>query len=189
MVVVDNWFGDFGVVPCNSMKYPMKVHGTHMSFEMVLSSCMKFHRTHTYPFPNFNGGNVEVWEWINNFIPHLTWCNYLSMLGLKLSCLQTWSRVTCACWPSWRTKARPTVTVTVVTVDSFTNMWNIFFIISHNWDGTHSWNPSTWKTRASSFWKVNKILLMAQRQNKTGHQQPRNGYNYTGILCFQPRKG
>ena len=23
-----------------------------------------------YPFPNFNGVTVEVWEWINNFIPH-----------------------------------------------------------------------------------------------------------------------
>ena len=24
----------------------------------------------TYPFPNFNGCTVEVWEWISNFIPH-----------------------------------------------------------------------------------------------------------------------
>ena len=23
-----------------------------------------------YPFPNFNGEPVEVWEWIGNFIPH-----------------------------------------------------------------------------------------------------------------------
>ena len=23
-----------------------------------------------YPFPNFNGANVDVWVWINNFIPH-----------------------------------------------------------------------------------------------------------------------
>ena len=23
-----------------------------------------------YPFPNFNGAAVEVWEWISNFIPH-----------------------------------------------------------------------------------------------------------------------
>ena len=23
-----------------------------------------------YPFPNFNGTTVEVWEWISNFIPH-----------------------------------------------------------------------------------------------------------------------
>ena len=26
----------------------------------------------TYPFPNFNGSTVEVWEWISNFIPHFT---------------------------------------------------------------------------------------------------------------------
>ena len=25
-----------------------------------------------YPSPNFNGGTVEVWEWISNFIPHFT---------------------------------------------------------------------------------------------------------------------
>ena len=25
----------------------------------------------TYPFLNFNGCTVEVWEWINNFTPHL----------------------------------------------------------------------------------------------------------------------
>ena len=24
----------------------------------------------TYPFPNFNGCTIEVWEWISNFIPH-----------------------------------------------------------------------------------------------------------------------
>ena len=24
----------------------------------------------TFPFPNFNGATVEVWEWISNFIPH-----------------------------------------------------------------------------------------------------------------------
>ena len=37
----------------------------------------------TFPFPNFNGAAVEVWELINNFITHFT-CEYLSMLGLKL---------------------------------------------------------------------------------------------------------
>ena len=26
----------------------------------------------TYPSPNFNGCTVEVWEWISNFIPHIT---------------------------------------------------------------------------------------------------------------------
>ena len=25
-----------------------------------------------YPSSNFNGATVEVWEWINNFIPHFT---------------------------------------------------------------------------------------------------------------------
>ena len=28
----------------------------------------------TYPFLNFNGYAVAVWEWISNFIPHLTGC-------------------------------------------------------------------------------------------------------------------
>ena len=26
----------------------------------------------TYPFPNFNGATVEVWEWISNFISHFS---------------------------------------------------------------------------------------------------------------------
>ena len=25
----------------------------------------------TYPFPNFNGATVEVWEWISNFVPRV----------------------------------------------------------------------------------------------------------------------
>ena len=23
-----------------------------------------------YPFPNFNGYTVEIWDWLSNFIPH-----------------------------------------------------------------------------------------------------------------------
>ena len=39
----------------------------------------------TYPFPNFNGITVEIWEWISNFIPTLYWaCDYLSILVDKL---------------------------------------------------------------------------------------------------------
>ena len=26
----------------------------------------------TYPFLNFNGATVEVWEWISNLIPYVT---------------------------------------------------------------------------------------------------------------------
>ena len=34
----------------------------------------------TYPFPNFNGCTVEVWEWISNFIPTIyNGCNNLSI--------------------------------------------------------------------------------------------------------------
>ena len=36
-----------------------------------------------YPFANFNGCTVEVWEWISNFIPHFV-MNVITMLGLKL---------------------------------------------------------------------------------------------------------
>ena len=42
----------------------------------------------TYPFRNSNGATFDVWEWISNFIPHLTGHIlgiYLSMLGLKLN--------------------------------------------------------------------------------------------------------
>ena len=26
----------------------------------------------TYPFPNFNGAAVEVWEWFSNYVPNFT---------------------------------------------------------------------------------------------------------------------
>ena len=40
----------------------------------------------TYPFPNFNGCTVEVWEWICIFYSTLyNDCIYLPMLGLKLT--------------------------------------------------------------------------------------------------------
>ena len=43
----------------------------------------------TYPFPNFNGATVEVWEWITNLISHfmmgvISNSDLLSMLGFKL---------------------------------------------------------------------------------------------------------
>ena len=37
-----------------------------------------------YPFPNFNGRTVEVWEWIMNFIAHFNGCYYISIPRLKL---------------------------------------------------------------------------------------------------------
>ena len=39
----------------------------------------------TYPFLNFNGGTVEVYEWISNFIPHIIMDVITYMLGLKLN--------------------------------------------------------------------------------------------------------
>ena len=38
----------------------------------------------TYPFPNFNGATVEVWEWISNFIPHLMMDELLIHSGFTL---------------------------------------------------------------------------------------------------------
>ena len=38
----------------------------------------------TYSFPNFNGCTFEVWEWINNSIPHFIMGEVTFMLGLKL---------------------------------------------------------------------------------------------------------
>ena len=51
-----------------------------------------------YPFPNFNGATVEVWEWISNFIPHFIMdvC-YSSTLKLTGHYLPRWRiPTTCA---------------------------------------------------------------------------------------------
>ena len=53
-----------------------------------------------YPFPNFNGCTVEVWEWINNFIPNFIMdvttypCWDVSQMGPRSSVA---SRMTAAC--------------------------------------------------------------------------------------------
>ena len=38
----------------------------------------------TFPFPNFNGATVEVWEWISNFIPHLIMDLIIHPFGIKV---------------------------------------------------------------------------------------------------------
>ena len=45
-----------------------------------------------YPFPNFNGATVEVWERISNFIYWV--CDYLSVLGLMLNLVSERGRCT-----------------------------------------------------------------------------------------------
>ena len=32
----------------------------------------------TYPFPNINSFTVEVWKWMNNFIAHFNYCNFIN---------------------------------------------------------------------------------------------------------------
>ena len=38
----------------------------------------------SYPFQNFNGCTVEVWDWICNFIPHFTEHVVLTNAGIKV---------------------------------------------------------------------------------------------------------
>ena len=38
----------------------------------------------TYPFPNFNGAAVDVWERISNFILHLLGMRLLVHAGIKV---------------------------------------------------------------------------------------------------------
>ena len=52
---------------------------TWISFNPSLNICCIHYEVWdeiTYPFPNFNGCSVEVWEWISNFIPHLIVITY-----------------------------------------------------------------------------------------------------------------
>ena len=41
----------------------------------------------TYPFPNFNGATIEVWEWISNFIPHFIMDVITHLIWWKLNCI------------------------------------------------------------------------------------------------------
>ena len=53
-----------------------------------LTGCLKFVLTVRVQIDNMPALvqiTALVWEWISNFIPHFTVCDYLSMLGLKLN--------------------------------------------------------------------------------------------------------
>ena len=61
---------------CNLFFFPVK-----LPYRVCIPLCGAWTSNHihykvwgeiTYPFPNFNGAAVEVWEWKSNFIPHFT---------------------------------------------------------------------------------------------------------------------
>ena len=66
----------------NSLHFLLLVHDARSSFRWygwTLIPAWKSNYNHykvwyelTYPFPNFNGAAIEIWEWINNFILHFT---------------------------------------------------------------------------------------------------------------------
>ena len=61
---------------CYLLKNPILIHCVPVTpygvIELDQTHPYKFWDENTHPFPNFNGGTVEVWEWINDFITYLT---------------------------------------------------------------------------------------------------------------------
>ena len=54
-----------------NMPYWMSYHGLSLILAWITNYIHdKVWDEITYPFPNFNGYTIEVWEWISNFIPH-----------------------------------------------------------------------------------------------------------------------
>ena len=45
----------------------------------------------TYPFPNYDGAAVEVWEWISNFTPPIWWMELLFHAGIKV--MEQWYKI------------------------------------------------------------------------------------------------
>ena len=84
----------------------VKLYSTHTTTEDPFTNTGNFDHMAsklwneiTYPFSNFSGCTIDIWEWKSNFIPHFTLyrCNYLPLLGLKLHDISKripWSRNT-----------------------------------------------------------------------------------------------
>ena len=60
---------------------PFRLHELILSPVWIVTSIIN---EIIYPFPNFKGGTVEVWESVSNFTPHFTDMGLFSMLWLKL---------------------------------------------------------------------------------------------------------
>ena len=80
--------------PINIMKDITSTWETFYSHGLTLIPAWKSNHTPSnvwgeisYPFPNFNGATVEVWDWMSNFIPQLTAhiIAYWSVLRLKVT--------------------------------------------------------------------------------------------------------
>ena len=56
-----------------ALRFPVPLLLTWLNFNPSLDQYMpnKVWDKISYPFPNFNGSTVEVWEWISNFILHI----------------------------------------------------------------------------------------------------------------------
>ena len=88
-----------------------------------------------YPFTNFNGATIEVWEWISNHTLY-NGCNYISMLQLKLNHFSKRSPY-CMCGCIWITNI---VTAVLCQNKNCSNL------------GTHAHYPIRYGQ--SSFWLV-----------------------------------
>ena len=94
----------------------------------------------TYPFPNFNGYTVEVWEWISNFIPLLYWaCNYLSTQAIS-EWLHPWFTALIHRW----VKTEPQRPVTW--------SFDVFFDLRLNKELSKQWNRWWCETPSHSLW-------------------------------------
>ena len=79
----------FKNLPERTSRGPFYKHGLNL-IPAWISNCThnKVWDKTTYPFPNFNGCTVEVWEWINNFIPHVEGWEWINNF---IPCIGVWN--------------------------------------------------------------------------------------------------
>ena len=89
--VVDHIFNS-QKIPSNTPRSHIYQHGLITFIPACISDNIhnKVWDKITYPFPNFNGCTVEVWEWMNNF-------THASLSGSRLGIVQQDDRVTKGC--------------------------------------------------------------------------------------------
>ena len=132
----------------------------------------------TYPFPNFNGCTVEVWEWINNFIPLFT--GHVITLLIRVSKRGPWYRDEATVYPKKYAHGFVVLCFVVVTQSFIMNSHEVFI---HIHQGCFSGTGAIVRLPQCQWSKPGGYGKIGQCITTTKHSKTKTVCIFLGIYC------